>query len=137
VYWSDLPFRPSEQKLRRFGVAGLVIFTMLAGWQYVQERPVLASCLLALAIVFGALALAHPAALRPVFVGLMVVGFPVNWLLSHVMLGVIFYCLFTPIAILFKLIGRDVLARRGPSPHETYWADKPRAEGVRSYFRQS
>ena len=57
--------------------------------------------------------------------------------MTHVMLAVIFYCLFTPVAVLFKLLGRDVLGRRLQPAQETYWATKPQAKDVRSYFRQS
>jgi hypothetical protein len=135
--WSDLPLRPPLPTLRRFGVIGLVILTALAGWQFYRERWTLGASLQAAGLVLGALALAYPRALRPVFVGMMIVGFPINWVVSHVMLAVIFYCVFTPLALLFRLIGRDVLARRFRPGQETYWTDKPAADGVRSYFRQS
>ena len=135
--WSDIPFTPPPQTLRRFGATGLVVLSALAGWQFFQERAILAGILLGLALVLGGVGLVYPGALRPVFVGMMVLGFPVNWLVSHVMLALIFYCLFTPVAVLFRLVGRDILGRRFRRGEDTYWVAKPRPEGVRSYFRQS
>jgi hypothetical protein len=41
------------------------------------------------------------------------------------------------VAIIFKLIGRDVLARRFRPEQDSYWTDKRGGEDLRSYFRQS
>jgi hypothetical protein len=52
-----------------------------------------------------------------------------------VILASLFYGLFTPIAWLFRLMGRDVLRRRRADA-ATYWKPKPQAPNVRSYLRQ-
>ncbi len=135
--WSDIPFNPPTKTLRRFGAAGFVILSALAGWQWSQERPIAAATLAGLALMFAVVGLVWPGALRPVFVGLMVLGFPLNWLMSRLVLAVVFYCLFTPVALMFRLVGRDAMGRRPGPSQDTYWVAKPRADGVRSYFRQS
>ena len=43
---------------------------------------------------------------------------------------------FTPVAVLFRLIGRDALARRRP-PDRAPTGTEPVPDDVRSYFRQS
>ena len=53
------------------------------------------------------------------------------------MLAVLFYGLFTPVALLFRLIGRDALSLRRRAGTASYWKPKPAAPAVRSYFRQS
>jgi hypothetical protein len=135
--WSDIPFRPPTPTLRRFGIVGSVILTGLAAWQGGRDRWVVAAALFAAAAAMLGLALIRPAALRPIFAGLMVVTFPVNWLVSHLALAVIFYGVFTPLALLFRLGGRDVLGCRADARRDSYWQPKPQPEGVRSYFRQS
>ena len=135
--WSEISFKPPIQTLRRFGLAGGFLLTALAVWQFCLDRYLLSAALLASACVILVLAWLYPIALRPVFVGLTVLAFPINWVLTHVMLAVIFYCLFTPVALFFKLLGRDILGRRFDRAQETYWADKPHAPDVHSYFRES
>jgi hypothetical protein len=136
--WSDIPFRPSTATLRWFAVFGVLFLGLLAGWQFFRhDNRTVALVLLGLAVPLGVLGVVRPSALRPVFVGAMVVAYPLNWLTSHVLLAVVFYCLFTPVGLLFRLVGRDALARRFPDGRETYWAAKPGAADVRRYFRMS
>jgi hypothetical protein len=55
---------------------------------------------------------------------------------SRVVLLAMFWVVFTPAALLFKLIGRDALLLRPHPEQDTYFRPKP-ARNVRSYFRQS
>jgi hypothetical protein len=136
--WSDIPFRPPTTTLRWFAAFALLFLAGLAGWQFlVRDGRLLPGGLLALAVLAGLLGWLFPVALRPVFVGWMVLVFPVGWLTSHLVLGFLFYCIFTPVGLFFKLVGRDALCRRFPGQQDTYWTDKPAAEDVRRYFRQS
>ena len=89
------------------------------------------------ALIVGSLGIVHPALLRPVFVASLIVTFPLGWLISHVLLFVIFFGIFTPLAIVFRLLGRDALALRFRPQYKSYWTDKPASGDVRSYFRQS
>jgi hypothetical protein len=48
----------------------------------------------------------------------------------------IYYGVFTPVALAFRVVGRDALRLR-PRPNlPTYWLPKPRAADAASYFRQ-
>jgi hypothetical protein len=136
--WSDLPLSPSPATLRWFGVLAAFFLAGLAGWQFVvHDRAVLAGVLGGAALAVGLVGLGSPQLLRPVFVGWMVLLFPVNWLVSHLVLACLFYCIFTPVGLFFRLVGRDALARRFHSEQDTYWVDKPGGADVHSYFRQS
>ena len=53
----------------------------------------------------------RPEWLRSIYVGWMVLAFPIGWTVSQVMLAVMFFGLFTPIGLVFRLIGRDPLQR--------------------------
>jgi hypothetical protein len=136
--WSDIPFHPPPATLRWFGGIGAIVLAGLAGQRFwAHDDETAAVVLLGLAFVVATGGLVFPAVLRPVFVGWMVVVYPMNWAVSRLLLAGVFYCLFTPLGLFFKLIGRDVLARRIRGDQETYWTDKPGAADVRSYFRQS
>ena len=66
----------------------------------------------------------------------MVLAFPIGWTVSQVMLALMFFGLFMPIGLVFRLIGRDPLRRTRPSGRESYWDPKPTPTDLRRYFKQ-
>src|SRR5437763_1134142 len=126
MHWSDINFAPSTKTLRQFALLWLVFFLGFACWQaFVQENWWLAGALGAAALAIGPLGLIRPQAIRLIFVGWMVLAFPLGWVVSRVLLAVLYYGLFTPVATLFRLIGRDALVRRKPAHATSYWVAKP------------
>jgi Saxitoxin biosynthesis operon protein SxtJ len=137
MQWSDIPFQPSRRTLRQFASLWFVFFTGLACWQgFARGRVGLAFALGALAVSVGLLGLMSPQRVRLVYVGWMVLVFPIGWTVSTLLLAALFYAVFTPVGLLFKLVGRDALARRPRRWQDTYWAPKGAAADVRGYFRQ-
>jgi len=51
------------------------------------------------------------------------------------MLALVFYGVVTPFALVFRLRGRDVLARK-KRPVDSYWSARRESNDPRSYFRQ-
>jgi hypothetical protein len=135
--WQDLPLNPQPTTLRWFSLYAACFLFALAVSQYWRERELAALVLLAAAIVVGCLGILRPALLRPVFVGALVATFPLGWLVSRLLLALIFFGIFTPLGFLFRCLGRDALALRICPEASTYWKDKPPASDVASYFRQS
>jgi hypothetical protein len=137
MHWSDLPLKPSARVLRQFAALWLAAFSAAAIWQgVVRGHGILAAALAALGLTFGVLGMLRPAAIRPVFVGWMILIFPVNWLVSRLLLALIYYALFTPTGVLLKLLGRDVLQRRRQQGRATYWLRRRQPDDVRRYFSQ-
>ena len=137
MQWSDLPLNPSTRTLRQF--AGLWILFMggLALWQYtVHARTGLAVVLAVLAVTVGPVGLAFPRLVRPVFVTWLTLAFPIGWVVSRIILMILFWGVITPIAVVMRLSGRDVLGLRRRPGTATYWTTKERPIGVGSYFRQ-
>ena len=135
--WSDIPRHPTTGTLRGFAAIWLVWFAGLAAVAWLVRQDATTALILgAIALAVGPIGLASPKLIRPVFVGAMVVTFPIGWVLSHLLLGAVFYCLFAPLGLLFRLIGRDALGLRRSSA-ESYWRPKAAAKDLRSYFRQS
>jgi hypothetical protein len=137
MQWSDIPFRPPQKMLRQFAGLWLAFFGGWALWQWrVQGHPTAAIVLGVLALTVGPLGLARPEWLRPIYVAWMVVAFPIGWTVSQVLLAVLFYGLFTPIGLVFRLLGRDPLHRARRPERESYWSPKPVPASLRRYFQQ-
>jgi hypothetical protein len=136
--WFDLPLHPAPRVLREFAGAWLVFFTGLAAWQgFWLNHPGPAYLLLSLAVAVGPLGLIFPRLVRPLFLGSLVISYPIGWVVSHLALALVFFGVLTPLGLCFRLLGRDVLARRRPPTYDSYWQAKQGARDVPSYFRQS
>ena len=114
--WSDIQFKPADRVLRQFAAAWLVILLAWAAQQWFgRGHQTAALVLTALAVVVGGAGLAVPQTVRWIYIGCMIVAFPVGWVISLVTLGVLYFVVLTPLAIFFRLRGRDAL-RRAPAP---------------------
>jgi hypothetical protein len=132
------PVSTSHHTLRQFAGLCLLIFGGLAGWEYFGHNQWRLPLIFAgLAAALGLGGLLWPRGIRPVFVTAMALTMPIGWVVSRVVLGVLFFGLFTPVGLFFKLIGRDALCRRYAPEQASYWEPKPGATDVRSYLRQS
>lgn len=138
MVWNDIPFNPPARTLRQFAGLALVFLDGIGAWQaLVRSHTTLGTVLVALGVAIGLAGLLRPALVRPVFVGSMLLTFPIGWVVSRVILALMFFGMFTPLALLFRLTGRDALRLRRNPGASTYWSNKPSAPDMRSYFRQS
>jgi hypothetical protein len=137
MQWSDVTRRPSSRILRQFSVLWLLVFGAFAALRWFGGRPDAWAVALGVAAVgVGLAGLAVPTLVRPIFVGWMIAAFPIGWTVSRVVLATIYFVVITPIAGVFRLMGRDVLRLRRHRL-ETYWVTKPRPASPAEYLRQS
>ena len=135
--WSDVPTNPSPRVLRQFAVLWLICFPALGASQYFWHgRPVLGLTLAGIGMVLGVPGIIRPAWLRWVFVAAMVVTFPLGWLISLTVLAALYFLVLTPVALFFRLRGRDLLGRKPAPEQTTFWEPKRTPLDLRSYFRQ-
>jgi hypothetical protein len=133
--WSDIPWSPPARTLRQFAGLWIGCFGGLAGWHALQGHPTWAPSLAALAVTVGPLGLMRPRLVRPIFVAWMVVTFPIGWAVSRLALAFLFYGVFTPLGLWFRLSGRDLLGLRHRPERTTYWTLKPAVHDVHRYYR--
>jgi hypothetical protein len=122
--------------LRQFAGLWLGFFGLAAVVQGVfRHNLVLTAVFATLAAGVGVLGLLKPQAMRPVYVGSMILAFPIGWTVNKVVLACMFYGIFTPLAVLFRIIARDSLVRRHRPAVETYWSPKTQPSDPSRYFR--
>jgi hypothetical protein len=134
--WSDIPFAPPSRTLRQFAGLWMAFFGGLAGQAWHQGRPESAGLFALVALTVGPLGLWQPQLLRPIFVGALVLTFPIGWLVSRLVLAVLFYTVFTPVGLLFRLAQRDALGLKTGGDAVSYWSVKPQVSEATRYFRQ-
>lgn len=125
---------------RSFGLTFAVVFGILTGvavwrgwmggqlWWY----------FLAVSAVFLVASFAFAHVLRPLNVVWMKFGALLHKIVSPIMLGLIYFVVMTPVALFFKLKGRDELRRKYEPAARTYWIERqpPGPDGPSSFPRQ-
>ena len=142
----EMNWQPTDRQLRQFGWMALV-GAPLAGWLFTGKpwpastaTPLQVTVIAALAFAGAAcavLATVRPGLLRMPFLGAMLLALPIGMVVSELILLAIYLLVFAPVALAFKLMGRDALDRQFDRAATTYWRRKAQPNGVESYFRQS
>jgi len=134
---SDFNTNPSAKILREFGIIALFGFGLVGALLGLKWEVWTASYVLwTLGAVSFVLALVQPRLLLPLYVVLMVVAFPIGFVISNVILLALYFGLFTPFSIIFHLIGRDTMKRKFEPEAESYWIDRTDNKPVSQRFRQ-
>jgi hypothetical protein len=66
----------------------------------------------------------------------MYAAYPIGFVVSHLLLGVIFYGVFTAIGLLMRLFSYDPLQRRLRTGESSYWTPIQSVTNKAEYFRQ-
>lgn len=73
---------------------------------------------------------------RPMFKGWMYAAYPIGWVVSHVLLAVIYFGILTPIGLLMRVFRYDPMERKFDKGAASYWVERERNPDVSTYFRQ-
>ena len=130
----DIQWQPTDRQLRQFGVITLVALPAV-GWLWGASWSVIGYLTLAGALVAG-IGLVRPQTLKHLFIGLSLVATPIGLVVGELAMLLIYFCVFLPIGIVFRLTRRDSLQLRSTRDDNTYWEEKPAAASLESYFRQ-
>lgn len=105
---------------RSFGLLFAVVFSVIALGPLVKGHDARLWAL-PVAAVFLAAAYVAPAALRPLNAAWMAFARILERVMNPLIMGVLFYLLFTPMGLMMRLAGRDPLNRRLLPQAKTYW----------------
>ena len=128
---------PTSPQLRTFGRL-LAIFVPVFGalvWWRTGRVESGATIWVAGGVLTAVYWLAPPIR-RPIYVGWMYAAFPIGWVISHLLMAIIYYVVITPIGMVMRATGRDPLLRRFDRSARTYWAPHEPPGDVGRYFRQ-
>ena len=75
--------------------------------------------------------------MRLVFLGMSYAAWPIGFVVSHVVLAMVYYLVMTPIGLAMRVFGYDPMTRRGDLAKKSYWVERDSGtRGPDSYFRQ-
>ncbi len=134
---ADFNLKPSARMLREFGIIALFGFGLvggLVGWKW--DAWMVSYVLWGLGVVSILLGLVQPRLLLPLYMILMVVAFPIGFVISNVILLVLYFGLFTPMALVFRMVGRDTMHRKFDPEAGSYWVERTDSKPVAQRFKQ-
>jgi hypothetical protein len=128
--------RSGRRDLRKFGITMAVAVAVLGGlflWRG-RGEPSWFFWAAAALFVFGLLC---PLALRPLQKAWMAFAIVLGWLMTRVILVVVFYIGITPIAAIARLVRKRFLDLGFDPGRETYWVRRPEPDrGKERYLSQ-
>lgn len=131
----EINWNPTDRQLRQFGAISFVALPGIArSW---GGSPAVVVGLAAFGAAIAAIGWFRPQALKTLFVGLTIVAIPIGMIVGELAMLAIFFAVFLPIGLAFRLACRDSLRLKHDPKASTYWQAKRQPAGVAGYYRQS
>jgi len=108
---------------RSFGTLFVVVFGLLGAYSWWRGGAVFPWAF-GLSVLTLVVTLAKPDWLAPANRAWMKLAELLNRAVSPIVLGVIFFGVLTPTALLIRMVGRDVMKRRFEPAARTYWVER-------------
>ena len=128
----------SELKLpsnKKFGFFFSVIFLLISSYYLYLNEIIIALILGFISVLFFFVSLLKAGLLLPLNIVWMKFGILLGKLISPIVLGTIFFFMFTPVAVIMRLIGRDELRLR-LNFQNSYWIKRKSSINKASFKRQ-
>jgi hypothetical protein len=128
-------WQPSPRQLRQFGTLSAVALPGIAWLWSLGSAWIVGSIVLGVGLALAAWY--APRLVKPIFIGLMLVTFPIGLVLSELVLILVYWSVFVPMGLAFRLLRRDRLQRTLEPQRDSYWEAKPQPRSLANYYRQS
>jgi hypothetical protein len=132
-----------KREQRNFGLVMAGAITLLGfirwglHWRGAESMPTLPVYYMAVSSAFIVLALLMPKVLKPLFVVWMKFANVLNWIVTHIILSLVFFLTVVPIGILMRAFGKKPLEIGLDSKADTYWEDaENQFDDVEKYTKQ-
>ena len=125
----------SPRRVRNFGLLLGAIGACLSAYSFAKGGAAwswiaVASAVFALSGLYGR------RALRPLYMAWMMFALLLAWINTRILLGVFFFLIVTPIGIVLRLTGNDLLDRRIDRNARSYWIRRERRPFDRSGYER-
>ena len=112
--------KSEKSDLRKFGITIGIILVMIAGFLFWKEKESF-QIFLTVGAIFCALGLAKPIILKPIYFIWMVFAVAIGWIMTRVILSLLFYLVMTPIGLIARLFRKRFLELMWDDTVSTYW----------------
>ncbi|MBL6935878.1 MAG: hypothetical protein ISR48_10750 [Alphaproteobacteria bacterium] len=122
---------------RGFGIVFAVVFAVIGLWPLMDGEGARVWALV-VAAAFLSLALMRPSLLVPLNRLWLGLGMVLHRIVSPLVMGLMFFAVITPTALILRIMGKDLLHRRFSPDAESYWIPRqppgPEPQSMRNQF---
>ncbi len=127
---------PSKKELRKFAIIAFFFFGLLAALQFRHHRMT-AVYIFTFLSAWGLVASTTlPVLIRPLHAVLTRVAHAIGWFNTRLLLGVMFYLIFTPLGVLMRLFGHDLLRQKVDRNVKTYWITREEKPFDKEHYKR-
>ena len=112
--------KSEKSDLQKFGITIGVILLIIAGFLFWKEKESF-QILLTFGVTLFILGIAIPFILKPIYWVWMIFATILGWIMTRVILSLLFYTIFTPIGLILRFFGKQFLELRWDKSKESYW----------------
>ncbi len=127
---------PSDRQLSVFALAWLLFLGILGAQAWHRGHLTAAKVAWGLAGAVPLTGLLNRESLRRVYLALSYATYPIGFVVSRVLLALVYYLALTPIGLTMRLFRYDPLARRFDRGASSYWTPRQAPPTPESYFNQ-
>ena len=112
--------KSSKKELRKFGITVGIVLGLLGGFLWLKGKDWY-YILLALSFFLLFFGIILPIALKPIQKIWMSLALILGWIMTRVILSLMFYLVFFPIGMLARIFGKDFLDQKRDTDVKSYW----------------
>jgi hypothetical protein len=134
----EINWYPKRKELRNFAMIALIASVIVTSLLYLLKGVRIQWAVIIFAAGFG-IFLSSFVSLkltRIIYLGLILVTFPIGWGISMILLTAFYFLLLMPLGLLFRLLGRDPLCRKFDPAAKSYWLTRRETDSLDRYFHQ-
>jgi hypothetical protein len=109
-----------NKELRKFGLIVGSVFLIIAVWPLILHGADMRLWAVAVGGLLSVLGAFVPSMLRPIHKGWMFIGHVMGWINTRVILGIFFYTMLTPMGLLARAMGKNLLHLKPVLNADTY-----------------
>lgn len=135
-FFQHVNWRPDARELRRFAVAmliGFAVLGLLAAWR-AGGLGTVSLVLWAIGVTLAAAAFV-PGLGRVAYLTVYLPTSIIGYVVSHIILALMFFVVITPLGIILRLMGKDLLRQR-PRQNKTHWTPVKGVKSEDGYYHQ-
>ena len=105
---------------RKMGISFGILMLLFAGYCFYRGYAIV------LYVGLGGIALLlsgllYPKMLKPLYNSWMIVALTIGFVMSRILLAVLFYLVFTPVGLFMRMLNKDPLDRKSDPSVDSYW----------------
>lgn len=115
-----LDIRSTKKDFRNFGITVGFIILIIGGFLFWKNKTSYLYFIMVSIILLGS-GLAVPIILKPIYLVWMVFSAVLGWIMTSVILSILFYLIFTPIGLISRLFGKQFIELKWDKSLGSYW----------------